>query len=77
MSQPPVTVTPIFVADLHIEGERMPIYVHLVDHPDGRVLVDTGMTELHPLLADMEPRLRPLHEQDHDLSPLDRVVNTH
>jgi N-acyl homoserine lactone hydrolase len=76
MSQPPVTVTPIFVADLHIEGERMPIYVHLVDHPDGRVLVDTGMTELHPLLADMEPRLRPLHEQDLDLSTIDMVVNT-
>ena len=62
-----ITVTPIFVADLHVEGERMPIYVHLVDHPHGRVLVDTGMTELHPLLDDMEPRLRPLHEQDLDL----------
>ena len=52
-----VTVTPILVADLHIEGERTPIYVHLIDHPDGRVLVDTGMTEYHPLLADMDPRL--------------------
>jgi hypothetical protein len=74
MSQSPVTVTPIFVADLNIEGERMPIYVHLIDHPEGRVLVDTGMTELHPLLADMEPRLRPLHEQDLDLSTIDMVV---
>jgi N-acyl homoserine lactone hydrolase len=71
------TVTPIFVADLHVEGERMPIYVHLIDHPDGRVLVDTGMTEHHPWLADMEPRLKPLNEQDFDLASVDMVVNTH
>jgi N-acyl homoserine lactone hydrolase len=72
-----ISVTPIFVADLHVEGERMPVYVHLIDHPDGRVLVDTGMTELHPLLADMDPRLRPLSEQDIDLAAVDIVVNTH
>lgn len=73
----PITVTPIFVADLHVEGERMPIYVHLIDHPQGRVLVDTGMTELHPLLDDMAPRLTPLSEQDLDLASIDIVVNTH
>lgn len=72
-----ITVTPVFVADLHVEGERMPIYVHVIDHPEARVLVDTGMTELHPLLADMEPRLRPLSEQDFDLASIDVVVNTH
>jgi N-acyl homoserine lactone hydrolase len=72
-----ITVTPVFVADLHIEGERMPIYVHVIDHADGRVLVDTGMTQLHPLLDDMEPRLRPLSEQDFDLAGIDMVVNTH
>ncbi len=73
----PITVTPILVADLHIEGEVMPVYVHLIDHPDGRVLVDTGMTELHPLLADMDPHLWPLSEQDLDLATIDIVVNTH
>ena len=72
-----ITVTPVFVADLHVEGERMPIYVHVIDHPDARVLVDTGMTELHPLLADMDPRLRPLSEQDLDLASIDIIVNTH
>ena len=72
-----ITVTPILVADLHVEGEQMPVYVHLIDHPDGRVLVDTGMTELHPLLADMDPRLWPLNEQDVDLAGIDIVVNTH
>jgi len=55
----------------------MPIYVHVIDHPDARVLVDTGMTQLHPLLADMDPRLRPLSEQDFDLGAIDIVVNTH
>ncbi len=72
-----ISVTPIFVGDLHVEDERMPIYVHVIDHPEGRVLVDTGMTEYHPLLADMDPRLRPLSEQDFDLAGIDMVVNTH
>ena len=65
------------VADLLAEGERMPVYVHVIDHPDGRVLVDTGMTELHPAVADMDPRLHPLSEQDFDLAGIDIVVNTH
>ena len=77
MAPASTTVTPVFVADLHVEGERMPIYVHVIDHPDGRVLVDTGMTRLHPLIADMDPRLRPLNEQDFDLAAIDIVVNTH
>ncbi|HEX6867149.1 MAG TPA: MBL fold metallo-hydrolase [Candidatus Limnocylindrales bacterium] len=72
-----ITITPVLVADLHVEGERMPVYVHVIDHPAARVLVDTGMTELHPLLADMEPRLWPLSEQDLDLAGIDIVVNTH
>src|SRR6476659_752695 len=72
-----ITITPVRVADLLAEGERMPVYVHVIDHPDGRVLVDTGMTELHPAVADMDPRLRPLSEQDFDLAGIDIVVNTH
>src|SRR4029079_2970218 len=72
-----ITVTPIQVADLLAEGERMPVYVHVIDHPDGRVLVDTGMTELHLAVADMDPRLSPLSEQDIDLAGIDIVVNTH
>jgi hypothetical protein len=43
-----ITITPILVADLLAEGERVPVYVHVIDHPDARVLVDTGMMELHP-----------------------------
>ncbi len=72
-----ITITPIHVADLLADGELMPVYVHVIDHPDARVLVDTGMTELHPAVADMDPRLHPLSEQDFDLAGIDIVVNTH
>lgn len=37
----------------------MPVYVHVIEHPDGRVLVDTGMTELHPLVVDLDPASGP------------------
>ena len=72
-----ITITPVLVADLLAEGERMPVYVHIIDHPDARVLVDTGMTELHPAVADLDPRLLPLSKQDFDLGGIDVVVNTH
>jgi N-acyl homoserine lactone hydrolase len=73
-----ITVTPVHVADLVAEGEPMPLYVHVIDHPDGRVLVDTGMTELHPAVVEaLDPTLRPLSEQDFDLAGVDIVVNTH
>ena len=72
-----ITVTPFQVADLLAEGELMPVCVHVVDHPDGRVLVDTGMTELHPAVADMDPRLRTPSEWGFELASIDMVVNTH
>lgn len=71
-----VTITPILVADLHVEGERMPVYVHVIDHPDARVLVDTGLTESHPAMADMDPRIRPWTDEL-DVGSIDLVVNTH
>jgi N-acyl homoserine lactone hydrolase len=74
---PPPTITPLLVAELLVEGERRPVYVHLIDHPDARVLVDTGMTELREEVADMDPRLIPLTEHDLDLAGIDLVVNTH
>ena len=72
-----ITITPVRVADLLAENDRMPVFVHVIDHPDARVLVDTGLTELHPAVADMDPRLSPLNEQDVDLAGIDIVVNTH
>ena len=72
-----IPVTAVRVAELLPEGEPMPVYVHIIDHPDARVLVDTGMTQLHPAVADMDPRLYPLKEQDFDIQSVDIVVNTH
>jgi N-acyl homoserine lactone hydrolase len=76
-ASPSITITPIFVADLLVEGERMPVYVHVIDHPHARILVDTGMTELHPLAASLHPCLHPLNKQNFDISGIDIVINTH
>lgn len=56
----PITITSVLVADLLVGGERMPVDAYLVDHPDARVLVDTGLTNRHPLTADLDPRPYPL-----------------
>ncbi|WP_188673429.1 MBL fold metallo-hydrolase [Subtercola lobariae] len=72
-----VTVTPVRVATLLAGKEQMPVYVHIIDHPGGRVLVDTGMTDLHPAVADMDPRFEPLTERSIELDSITAVVNTH
>jgi N-acyl homoserine lactone hydrolase len=72
-----IAVVPIHVADLLADGELMPVYIHVIDHPDGRVLVDTGLTELHPLVADMDPRLVPSSAWDVDLAGIEFILNTH
>ena len=57
----------------------MPVYVHVIDHPlrAGWALVDTGMTQLHPAVADMDPRLNPQRGIDFDVASIDLVINTH
>lgn len=72
-----ITVSPIVVADLLVEGERMPVCVHVIDHPDARILVDTGFTDIHPATVDLDPRLYPLEDQGFDLSSVAIVVNSH
>lgn len=70
-------VTPVLVADLGVEGERMPVYAYVIDHPDGRMLVDTGIRERHPAVADLDPRPLPWAEDQVDPAGIDLVVNTH
>jgi N-acyl homoserine lactone hydrolase len=69
-----IQVTPHLVADLLAGDERMPVNVHVIDHPEARILVDTGIRELHPAAAEMYPRLYPF---DVDPGSIDIVVNTH
>ena len=71
------TVTPIRVADLLAGDERLRVMVHVIDHPEGRILVDTGLTALHPAVEDMDPRLVPVEDWGLDLASIDLVVNTH
>jgi N-acyl homoserine lactone hydrolase len=71
-------VVPVHVADLLVGADQwLPVYVHAIEHPGGRILVDTGMTQLHPAVADMDPQLQPLTLQEFDLGAIDMVVNTH
>jgi N-acyl homoserine lactone hydrolase len=46
-------------ADLIADGEHMPVFVWTIDHPAGRVLVDTGLIESRPEIDDMSPTPHP------------------
>ena len=57
-----------------VEGERWPGFLHVIDHPDGRILVDTGLIDSIPELDEQwSPRF------DASVIPRDVafVVNTH
>ena len=60
-------------ADLIAEGEEMPVFVWTIDHPAGRVLVDTGLIDSRPEIDDMSPTPHP------ENIPRDVafVINTH
>ncbi|PRY14115.1 MBL fold metallo-hydrolase [Kineococcus rhizosphaerae] len=73
----PALIRPVLVAELLADGERMPVVVHVVEHPDARVLVDTGLTRLHPAAADLDPRLVPGWQDEVGVDSIDLVVNTH
>lgn len=67
-------IRPIRYGDVLVEGERWPGFVHVVEHPDGRVLVDTGLIDSTPELdAEWSPTF------DADAIPTDAacVINTH
>jgi N-acyl homoserine lactone hydrolase len=67
-------VRAIQYGDVLVEGERWPNSIHVVEHPGGRVLVDTGMIDSTPEL-DAEWGIR----FDASLIPRDVVcvINTH
>ena len=67
-------VRAIRYGDVLVEGARWPNSIHLIEHPDGRVLVDTGMIDSTPEL-DQEWGIR----FDAALIPRDVVcvINTH
>ena len=60
-------------AELLVERERMPVFVWTIDHPAGRVLVDTGMIDSRPEVDDMSPTPHP-ENIPRDVAC---VINTH
>ena len=60
-------------ADLIVEGEQWPVFVWTIDHPAGRVLVDTGMIDSRPEVDDMSPTPHP-ENIPRDVAC---VINTH
>jgi N-acyl homoserine lactone hydrolase len=62
------------VADVEAFGGRFPVYVHTIDHPDGRVLVDTGMVGSHP---DVEEPWHPRCYPERIPRDVVCVINTH
>ena len=67
-------VSAIQYGDVLVEGERWPNCIHVIEHPDGRILVDTGMIDSTPEL-DAEWGIR------FDAAKIPRdvvcVINTH
>ena len=67
-------VRPIHALDVLVSGETWPGLIHAIDHPDGLVLVDTGMIDSTPELDEQwHPTIYP------DRIPRDAVlvINTH
>jgi hypothetical protein len=52
-------------ADLIVDGEQWPVFVWTIDHPAGRVLVDTGMIDTRPEIDDMSPTPHPEKSPEH------------
>src|SRR6266542_5147452 len=74
---PSSEVRPLHVADTVHEGDTYPVYAYAVFHPDGLVLVDTGMIESHQEIEEYHPTLYPLTGQDVPLEEVKLVINTH
>ena len=62
-------------SELEVEGAIFPGLVHTIDHPDGLVLVDTGMIDSRPEVEDFHPTPHPL--PDDLVSRVAIVINTH
>ena len=60
-------------AELIVEGDTWPVFVWTIDHPAGRVLVDTGMIDTRPEVEDMGPTPHP-ENIPRDVA---MVINTH
>jgi N-acyl homoserine lactone hydrolase len=61
-------------AEVVVEGEHWPVFVWTIDHPAGRVLVDTGMIDSTP---DLDREWGPIPFPDRIPGDVFCVINTH
>ena len=67
-------VLPLHFCDVTVEGELWPVYGWSIRHPEGTILVDTGMVDSTPELdREWAPVLRPWP----DVGEIVAVINTH
>ena len=67
-------VRPVHVSDVLVDGEPIPGHLHVIEHPNGRVLVDTGMIDSTPELdEDWHPTIYP----ERIPREVALVINTH
>jgi N-acyl homoserine lactone hydrolase len=69
-------IEPHLAATVQAFGGTFPVYVHTIDHPDGLILVDTGMIDSVPEL-DEEWGPQPLPLPDELVARVAVVINTH
>ena len=58
----PPTITPLLVAELLVEGERWPVYVHVIEHPANEDAQARALTEQE--FAEAEAYEAKWHEED-------------
>jgi N-acyl homoserine lactone hydrolase len=67
-------VRAICYGDVLVEGRRWPCFVHVVEHPQGRVLVDTGLIDSTP---ELDEEWSPAFDPDAIPRDVVCVINTH
>jgi N-acyl homoserine lactone hydrolase len=67
-------VQAIRYGDVLVEGERWPGFLHVIDHPRGRVLVDTGLIDSTP---ELDEEWAPRFDPDTIPREIVCVINTH
>lgn len=64
-------------SEMFFSGDRLPVFSDTIEHPDGLVLVDTGMIDTTPAIEDDGEEWHPNPLPDELVSRVAVVVNTH
>src|SRR5919108_5358654 len=64
-------------SEMFFSGDRLPGFSDTIEHPDGLVLVDTGMIDTTPAIEDDGEEWQPNPLPDELVSRVAVVVNTH